>query len=255
MVHHRRGTAVRRVAKAKEENEVRRTEAKELRPRLTKGREGKSEGVGERQLSLLPRGNEGCAGPEKRKQLAITWVTEDDRLREQSNTSPYRGRPMRRERRARSTKRALRLRSRDRRLILRPLPPRVTTPRCRYCRCLPSLPRRRHDRTDRMPPPVVLVPGSPPATSFCIYVFPPSPPVTRAPSLFRGTAGSFDLSLPLALSLSVLLFLPSLVSINVPAGTTLRRGYLPSPYRFPSSACPPVSSSYTVLRSPPLGAD
>lgn len=105
--------------------------------------------------------------------MAITWVTEDDRLREQSNTSPYRGRPMRRERRTRSTKRALRLRSRDRRLILRPLPPRVTTPRCRYCRCLPSLPRRRHDRTDRMPPPVVLVPGSPPATSFCIYVFPP----------------------------------------------------------------------------------
>lgn len=141
------------------------------------------------------------------------------------------------------TKRALRLRSTDVELILRPLHPLPLYVTVLLVVVTVAAFRRYLDGgtigQTGCHHPLFSLPDSCSPHLFASTCPPSSLSVAYAPSLFRWTAGSFDLSLlprtppPL----------PSLVSINVPASTTLR-GYLPSPYRFPSSArilLPPAS--------------
>lgn len=88
---------------------------------------------------------------------------------------------------------------------------------------------------------------------------PSSLSVAYAPSLFRWTAGSFDLSL-LPRTLPLCLHSCQLMSRRVQRCAAIFLLRIAFPLRLASSChpLPPfpfVSSSYTVLHSPPLGAD
>lgn len=176
-------------------------------------------------------------------------------MREQSNRSPYRGRPMRRERQMRSHKAGAPPTEHGRRLILRPLHPLPLYVTVLLVVVTVAAFRRYLDGgtigQTGCHHPLFSLPDSCSPHPFASTCPPSLLSVAYAPSLFRWTAGSFDLSL-----LPRTPPLPSLVSINVPASTTLR-GYLPSPYRFPSSAhllLPPASPfplCILVLYRPP----